>query len=151
MKTGMKQISEVIDEIAVQNNTPVEDNSERIIEIMNDVLDSLFQKCEDISGAVISSADGNAWAERLQSGFDKYRFSAMSSALLALSDNLSSEANIGSTENTLIEGSEGKIFMLHAGRDLLLTVFIHKGANLGLALAYARQATHSLAAISLSD
>ena len=145
----MKQLSEVINEIAVHGNTSQNDNAEEIVETMNDILDGLFLKCEDIVGAVISSLDGNAWAERLQSGFDKYRFAAMSSALLALSDNLSSEAQIGSIENTLIEGSAGKIFLLHAGQDLLLTVFIQKGANLGLALAYARQATQSLATISL--
>lgn len=71
----------------------------------------------------------------------------MSSALLALSDSLVQESNKGKTENVLIEGDQGKIFILHASPKLLLTVFTQKQTNLGMSLAHARQATEQINAL----
>lgn len=93
---------------------------------------------------MVSSIDGIAWAERLRKGFDQHRFAAMSSALLALSDNLAREGQKGATQNVLIEGDKGKIFVMHAGENLLLTVFTGSSANLGMSLAHAKQAAEKI-------
>ena len=114
---------------------------------LDNIVQTLLRSTEDISAAIISSVDGLARSKQLAEGMDEHRFAAMSSALLALSDNLVREGNKGNIENVLIEGSNGKIFILHAGPQFLLTVFTRHGANLGMSLAYARQATAQIIAL----
>ncbi len=117
-------------------------------EAIGQVIDQMIQFAEDIDGAIVSSADGVAWAERLPAGLDRHRFAAMSGALLALCDTLAREGARGEPRNVLIEGEGGRIFLLHAGPRLLLTVFTRAGANLGVCLAHARQAAETIAAVA---
>lgn len=143
----MRIIKDVIEQIS--HNTPAK--TSQIDELLNQelatILDSLLECTDDIMAASISSVDGLSRAQRLTADMDEHRFAAMSSALLALSDNLAKESEKGRSENVLIEGSQGKIFILHASPTLLLTVFTRKGANLGMSLAYARQATEEISAL----
>ena len=143
----MELLSEVIEKIS--DNSSSSDISSVITQELTNILDQMMRQTDDIMGSMISSIDGIAWAERLESSLDKHRFAAMSSALLALSDNLSSEAETGTTKNVLIEGNDGKIFVMHAGSNLLLTVFVKSGANLGISLAYAKQATETISALTI--
>ena len=145
----MELLTEVINKISDNSSSVASDASGIISKELTNILDNMMLQTEDIAGTMISSIDGIAWAERLEKGFDKHRFAAMSSALLALSDNLCSEANTGDTQNVLIEGSNGKIFAMHAGSNLVLMVFVKSGANLGITFAYARQAAQGIAQLSI--
>ena len=145
----MELLTEVINKISDNSSSVSSDASDLINKELNNILDDMMLQTEDIAGSMISSIDGIAWAERLEKGFDKHRFAAMSSALLALSDNLCSEADTGDTQNVLIEGSNGKIFAMHAGSNLVLMVFVKSGANLGITFAYARQAAQNIAQLTI--
>lgn len=142
----MRIISDVIEQIS-SNHADTSQINTVLNQGLGSILDAMLQSCEDIKAAIISSADGLSRAQRLTTDMDEHRFAAMSSALLALSDNLAKESTKGRSENVLIEGSGGKIFILHAGPSLLLTVFTRAGANLGMSLAFARQATEEIGAL----
>jgi len=112
------------------------------------VLQELVDGSEDLTGALLNSADGHAWAEVLPSGFDKRRFAAMSSALLALSDTTVREARKGQTTNVILEGSEGNIYLMHAGSNMSLTVFTGVKPNLGMTLAQTRRAAERVSSLA---
>jgi len=143
----MRIINDVIDQISNTHLGQDKQTQEILEQELNKILENLFASTEDISAAIISSVDGLAKAQRLEAEMDEHRFAAMSSALLALSDNLASEGKKGNTENVLIEGTNGKIFLLHAGPEHLLTVFTNNNASLGMSLAYAKQATEQISAL----
>ena len=116
---------------------------------LDDLLQTLLEDCDDLHGAMISATDGHAIAERLQAGLDRHRFAAMSSALLALGDNVIRETHNGSIKNVLIQSDAGNVFILHAGQGLLLTVFSRPDANLGMSLAHANRCAADIAALDL--
>jgi len=143
----MQIISDVIEQISHNQHADATQVDQLLNQELSNILDALLEDCEDIKAAIISSVDGLSRAQRLATDMDEHRFAAMSSALLALSDNLAQEGQKGQSENVLIEGSQGKIFLLHASPTLLLTVFTRRGANLGMSLAFARQATEEIGAL----
>ena len=143
----MRIITDVINQISHQHQTQDASPDERLNQELGKILDNMLSNTDDIIAAIVSSVDGLARAQRLTPDMDQHRFAAMSSALLALSDSLVKESNKGKTENVLIEGDQGKIFILHASPRLLLTVFTQKQANLGMSLAHARQASEQINAL----
>ena len=143
MEVLSQAINKIIDESALnENGVAVEINRQLLI-----VLDEMMDRGEDIDAAMVSSLDGIAWAEKLSKGFDQHRFAAMSGAMLALSDNLVKEANKGQINNVIIESENGHIFLLHAGQDLILTVFTRSKDNLGMSLAHAKIATQTISVL----
>lgn len=142
----MELMAEIINNIS---NSDINENgvNDALSQALTLVLDEMMGKSDDINAAMICSVDGIPWAIKLESGFDQNRFAAMSGALLALSDNLAREGNKGETNNVLIEGANGNILVLHAGKNLVLTVFTRGNSNLGVSLAFARQATETISAL----
>jgi predicted regulator of Ras-like GTPase activity (Roadblock/LC7/MglB family) len=118
---------------------------------LTNILTEMMDDCLDIVGAMVSSADGLAWAQKLQPGLDHHRFAAMSSALLALGDNVIKESHDGSTQNVLIESDKGNVFVMHIGKTLLLTVFTRASSNLGMSLAHARRAIEEISELEVDN
>jgi len=146
----MEGIIQIIDKASDESLSHSSDVSKVIQKKLSSILDELISGCHDITSSMISSSDGIAWAAYLQSGLDQHRFAAMSSALLALSDNIINETNSGATKNVILESSEGNVFVMHAGSNLLLTVFTKTGANLGMPLAHAKKATDQIESLNIS-
>ena len=140
----MSFVTEAIEKISHESEAHEEEVSAVIRSKLAEVLDELMSKSTDFVGATVSSIDGLAWAERLTPGLDKHRFAAMSSSLLAISDELSSEVEGGEPQNVLIESDSGKVIIMHAGPLLLLTLFTSKNVTLGMALAHAKVTTQSI-------
>ncbi len=145
---------DVIEEILRHQETANElqnagsDEGSRVLRAhLERILDALHEDCAEVIGTIVSGVDGMAWAQRLPAEFDQNRFAAMSSALLALSDNLVREAGKGSPRKVLIEGEDGNVFLMHAGNRLLLTVFTRADSNLGMSLAHANHAVDQIAAL----
>jgi predicted regulator of Ras-like GTPase activity (Roadblock/LC7/MglB family) len=144
----MDSISQIIEKASIESAQQSSDISKVLQKKLTYILNELMSNCGDITSAMISSNDGIAWASHLQNNLDQHRFAAMSSALLALSDNLIRETNNGTTRNTLLESSEGNVFVMHAGNTMLLTVFTKSGANLGMSLAYSKKAAEEIEVLS---
>ncbi len=143
----MDQLSQVIDKVS-HDSAEHDPEISRVIQAgLNNMLDELIEDCGDIVGAMVSGADGIAWADRLRPELDRHRFAAMSSALLALADNLMRETNDGTPRNVMVESDAGNIFIMHAGDSLLLTVFTRAEANLGMPLAHARKTAEEIGAL----
>ncbi len=137
-----------------RENKPVakkEQVSKVVQRTLTKILTEMMDDCLDIVGAMVSSADGLAWAQKLQPGLDHHRFAAMSSALLALGDNVIKESHDGSTKNLLIESDKGNVFVMHVGKTLLLTIFTRASSNLGMSLAHARKAIEEIAELDVDN
>lgn len=144
----MRLLTDIIEKISNNSSDYSNDTPALAHRELHKILTEMMDRSGDMDGAMVSSIDGIAWAEALKEDFDKHRFAAMSSALLALSDTLASEGRKGRTQNVLIEGENGNIFIMHAGTNLLLTVFTKGESNLGISLAYAKQAAEAIACLS---
>jgi len=147
----MRAVSEIINEVSDKSSLQTDGVSKVVRAGLLKILGDLMESCDGVVGLIVSGADGMAWAAKLNAGLDQHRFSAMSSALLALSDNLITETNNGKTKNVLIESEGGNAFVMHAGTNLLLTVFTDASTNLGLSLAHANKATEAIVALNITD
>ncbi|MFC1749223.1 roadblock/LC7 domain-containing protein [Pseudomonadota bacterium] len=145
----MSFVTDAIEKISHESEAHENDVSAAIQKKLSEVLDELMSKSTDFVGATVSSIDGLAWAEKISSGLDKHRFAAMSSSLLAISDELANEVEGGQTNNVLIEGVSGKVIIMHAGPLLLLTIFTTKNVTLGMALAHARIVAENIESIEV--
>ena len=146
----MEVVSEIIQRVSEDNHSHTPHLSKVIQVKLSNVLSELISDCNDIVGAMVSSSDGHALAEKIPSNLDKNRFAAMSCALLALSDNLIKEAHQGTPRNVLIESGQGNVFVMHAGPGLLLTVFTKMNSNLGMSLAHAKKVADEIESLNIA-
>ena len=145
----MASVTEINSKLRELNNKRERHSPQEVSDELSTILAKLMTDCGDIAGAMISSTDGHAQAQKLDGELDYQRFAAMSSALLALSDTLISETQQGDTKNILLESESRNIFVMHAGNQLLLTVFSKPSSNLGMSLAYARKAAEEISRMDI--
>lgn len=145
----MASVSDVISQLSKESSEHREEVSSAIKTKLNQVLGELHEGSDDITASLVSSADGIAWAAKIPPGQDEHRFSAMGSTILAVGDTFAQEASKGQTQNVLIEGADGNIYVMHAGRNLLLMIITKKGSNLGMTLAHARKAADTIANLAI--
>lgn len=138
----MDVTSEIVEKVTLQHHEK-RAPEEVLVKILS-VLNELKEKTNDIVAAIVTSSDGLPWTQVLPNDFDVKRFSAMSSALLALSITMAREAGRGDTQNLMVEADNGNIYVLQAGPTLLLTVFTKATSNLGLTLAHTRGAAEQI-------
>jgi len=141
----MDVTSEIVDKVTHQHHG--QRAPDNILNSMLSVLSTLKSDSGEIVAAIITSSDGLPWAQELPEDFDVKRFSAMSSAILALSITMAREAGRGDTRNLMVEADNGNIYVLQAGPTLLLTVFTKATTSLGLTLAHTRGAAEKIEAI----
>ncbi len=106
----------------------IQERSEKLV----DQLRALQGTSSDIEAAIIVSVDGLTIASALPEYLEEDRISAMSAALLSLSESISGELKKGSLEQVYIKGTEGFVVLMAVGSDAVLTVFASKNAKLGL-------------------
>lgn len=141
----MNKIQNIIDKISDENAEHDPNISKVVLSKLNKILEKLIKDCSDIAGCIICQVDGMALAGQLAPDLDEHRFSAMSSALLALSDNVVKEMHGGKPRSVLIESDEGNVLIMHAGEKLLLMVTAKAKANIGLSLAHAKKTAEEIA------
>ena len=146
----MGVISEFIDKVSDESAHHSNGVSKVVQAKLKEILRQMINNCNDIVGAMVSSSDGLAWAEELQQGLDQHRFAAMSSALLALSDTLIKETHQSTPKNVFIESDAGNVFVMHAGSNLLLTIFTKAATHIGMPLAFAKRATDEISGLNLN-
>lgn len=140
----MDVIKEIIDKQAEGENIDLEKYSKVLKRKLERILEQLIEECDEITAALVSGIDGMAWAEQAKGNLDENRFAAMSSALLALGDNLIKEIHQGKVKKVLIESDGGNVFVVHAGSSLLLTIITHEDANIGMPLAHANRVSEEI-------
>jgi len=145
----MAFVTNIIDKASKEEEPHPTDISQLFQDQLSSILTGLVEDCADITSAMVSSSDGMAWAQKLRDDLDPHRFAAMSSALLALADNVIRETHEGTVRDVLIQSGAGNVFIMHAGSSLLLTVFSTATNNIGMPLAHARKGAEDIVALDL--
>ncbi len=99
---------------------------------INDVLHNLVVANSSIEGVALVTSDGLMISSQLPGNMDEDRISAMSAALLSLSERAVEEMDKGVPEQVTIRGSNGYIVLTSAGEEAVLTVTANNSAKLGL-------------------
>jgi len=109
-----------------------------------DRLYRLQQANPDIEASALVSLDGLIMASALPEEAEEDRVSAMSAALLALSQRIAYELNRGYLDQVFIRGTEGDILLMAVGSDAVLTVMSRRDAKLGMMLYYMKRTAKEL-------
>lgn len=97
-------------------------------------LERLMYESSDIEAAALVSLDGFIMASALPEGMQEDRVGAMSAAILALGERAAAELGRGQLTQVFIEGEEGYVLLVAAGKRAVLTVLAGREAKLGLVL-----------------
>ena len=99
---------------------------------INTILHNLISTNSSIEGVALVTSDGLMISSHLSSEMDEDRISAMSAALLSLSERAVEELEKGTPEQVTLKGSNGYIVLTSAGEEAVLTVTTDVSAKLGL-------------------
>lgn len=117
------------------------DNAKSFI---NGKIDDMFDVCDDIYGAVISSVDGHLVMDIVKRELPTKKISAMTSSLMALGETVSKESEQGICEYVSVENREGRVMVLRVGDALTLTTLSSKNSNLGMVLSASTTAANAI-------
>ncbi len=95
-------------------------------------LRDLQTSSEGVEAAAIVSVDGLSMASSLPAGTEEDRVSAMSAAMLALGERISSELGRGDLQQVYVKGENGYVILNAIGEEAVLTVLVRKEGRLGL-------------------
>lgn len=107
-------------------------------------IDDMFNVCDDIYGAVISSVDGHLVLDVIKRELPVKKISAMTSSLMALGETVSKESEQGVCEYVNVENKDGRVIVLRVGESLTLTTLSSKNSNLGMVLSASTIAANAI-------
>ena len=110
-------------------------------------LDDLLGVSPEVEAAAVVSADGLPMASALPPHVEEERLAAMSAALLTLGDRAAEGLGKGQLQQVFIEGSDGHVILMSAGRDAVLVSVVSHGAKIGLVLYEMRRSAASVAEV----
>ena len=111
-------------------------------------LEALISGHAEINGALVSTVDGFEVAARFADKKSAAKLSAMTSSLLALSEAICVESNVGKCIDMMIEASSGRLLLMdipRPGSQLLLTALCDRDATLGQVLWAVRRCREQIA------
>ena len=111
---------------------------------IEDVLRGLHQTVEGLQATVVISLDGfvvaahvpssNGRRKRADSAADSPQVAAMAASIVAISDKVLAQLQRGEMSRVLIDGSDGGIVVVPAGRDAAMAAMVAHEAKLGLVM-----------------
>lgn len=110
-------------------------------------LDDLLGVSPEVEAAAVVSADGLPMASALPPHVEEERLAAMSAALLTLGDRAAEGLGKGQLQQVFIEGSDGHVILMSAGRDAVLVSVVSHGAKIGLVLYEMRRSAAAVAEV----
>lgn len=116
-------------------------------ERLSAALDELLAVSPDVDAAAIVSADGLPIASVLPAGVAEDRLAAMSAALLTLGDKAAEGLGKGDLAQVFVEGSNGYVVLMAAGRHAVLVTVTSKQAKVGLVLFEMRKAAAEIGSL----
>ena len=114
-------------------------------EKIESVLKNLRTVTPDVEGAVLVDRDGLPIASVLASGVDDSHVAAMAAAMLGLGERVVEELVKGTLNRVLIQGDNGYILFVEAGKETVLTVLTTERAKLGMIFLDANRAARQIA------
>jgi len=98
------------------------------------VLDEFLSVSFDVEAAAVVSSDGLPMASALPPDVEEDRLAAMSAALLSLGERAALGLDKGDLAQVYVEGSDGNVVLMAAGRHAVLVAMTAKHAKAGLVL-----------------
>jgi uncharacterized protein len=98
------------------------------------VLDEFLAVSFDVEAAAVVSSDGLPMASALPPDVEEDRLAAMSAALLSLGERAAMGLDKGELAQVYVEGSDGNVVLMAAGRHAVLVAMTAKHAKAGLVL-----------------
>ncbi len=98
-------------------------------------------------GIAVISRDGLVLAAELPGQLDRARLGAIAAGLLSLSARSVGQLQRGELQQTVIQGTEGKIIITHAGETAALVALADTQLSLGMAFLEARETARQLAGL----
>lgn len=114
-------------------------------ETLQRALIAVEREVPDIRGCALASRDGLPIVSTMP-GTDASRLAAMAATVLALGARVAESTELGTYEETVIQGTAGT-FVTYGAGDAVLAVLAGPGANLGLVHLEARRAVEQIAQI----
>lgn len=114
------------------------------VELLIERLKTLNNASYGLEASMIVSADGLSIASALPDGMEEARISAMSAAMLSLSESITNELQKGSLEQVYIKGENGYVLLMSIAQKAVLTVFAEENIKLGLIILIMKQAAADL-------
>ncbi len=120
--------------------------SENISEL-TDLLRNLEAVNSDIQGSAIVSVQGLPICSALSRGVNDGIVSAMSAAILSVSERAVQELARGNLQRILIEGIEGIIILSRAGENAILCTLARPDASLGMVFIHIQSVSKKIATL----
>lgn len=114
------------------------------VELLIERLKTLNNASYGLEASMIVSADGLSIASALPDGMEEARISAMSAAMLSLSESITRELQKGRLEQVYIKGENGYVLLMSIAQKAVLTVFAEENIKLGLIILIMKQAVADL-------
>lgn len=110
-----------------------------------DILKSLLSIIPEIKSAGIVSVEGLPIASIINNGIDEIKIAAMTAAHLSLAERSIMEMKNGEFDQLWIQGSDGQMVILQAGKNAVLMVSATKNVGLGLIMLDCKRACIKIA------
>ena len=120
--------------------------SENISEL-TDLLRKLEAVNSDVQGSSIVSIQGLPICSVLARDVNDGIVSAMSAAILSVSERAVEELSRGNLKRILIEGADGTIILSKAGNNAILCVLIRESASLGMVFLNIQSVSQKIATL----
>ena len=111
---------------------------------MQYLIDHLVERVPDLTGALVSSADGFVLASRLADGIDPSSVAAMSAAALGLATKLVQLTGSAAAEMSVQRSTDGQVIVFAIPPAAALTVLALAGADLGRLQVVGREVASGL-------
>lgn len=109
------------------------------------IIGGLRQAIPEIQGVLVASTDGLPIAHEMPSGADANRTAAMAATALGLGKRITSALEFGEMRETLVNGTDGQLFLYACGVHGVLALLAPVDANVGLIHLEARNAAGEIA------
>ena len=108
------------------------------------ILKNFVSTTADVEGAAMVTPDGLPLASSLPGGMDEERVSAMSAAMLSLSDRIGKELSRGNIDRIYVEGEEGFSILTSCGQDAVFLVLAGRAAKQGVLMLEIKRTLEAL-------
>jgi len=119
------------------------------VQILEGILQDLHASVGGLHGTVVVSIEGFVVAAYAGDGYkhtnnpiDSPQVAAMAASIIALSERVLGRLARGEIDRILLDGTEGGIIVVPAGREAALATMVGKEAKLGLVMHEARHAAN---------
>jgi predicted regulator of Ras-like GTPase activity (Roadblock/LC7/MglB family) len=108
------------------------DSKRRFTEQVTELLRAFQTSTPGVVGVGLISVDGFTIASEMPESVGDQTVAAMAAAMLVLGEQTTNELHEGQLVRVFVEGTDGYMIIMNAGRESMLSVVARKDAKLGL-------------------